>query len=56
MRKVWLQRGAEPSEALAIAKELGLEAVSGKCILMYAPPVRSIHDFHRAVAKLVGQL
>jgi predicted CoA-binding protein len=54
--KVWLQRGAESAEALATAKELGVEAVSGKCILMYAPPVRSIHNFHRAVTKLVGQL
>lgn len=56
IRKVWLQRGAESAEALATAKELGMEAVSGKCILMYAPPVRSIHNFHRAVTKLVGQL
>jgi predicted CoA-binding protein len=56
IRKVWLQRGAESAEALAAAKELGVEAVSGKCILMYAPPVRSIHNFHRAVTKLVGQL
>jgi predicted CoA-binding protein len=56
VRKVWLQQGAETSELLALGSELGLDLVSGKCILMYAPPVRSFHWWHRAVAKLMGQL
>jgi predicted CoA-binding protein len=56
LRKVWLQQGAETSELLALGRELGLDLVTGKCILMYAPPVRSIHWCHRAVMKLMGQL
>jgi hypothetical protein len=33
-----------------------LNLVGGKCILMYAQPVRSFHWLHRAVVKLGGQL
>jgi hypothetical protein len=54
--KVWLQQGSESTEVLAEAKKLNLQVVSGKCILMYAPPVRSFHGFHRFVMKVIGQL
>ena len=53
--KIWLQPGSESPEVLALAKDLGVAPVSGKCILMYAPPVRSFHRWHRAFAKLFGQ-
>ena len=56
IRKVWLQHGAESPEVLAIAKELDLQPVAGKCILMYAPPVRSFHGWHRWFARVFGQL
>ena len=53
--KVWLQQGAESPELLELGKELGLDLVSKKCILMYAEPVRSFHKFHQVVARLIGQ-
>jgi predicted CoA-binding protein len=56
IKNIWLQQGSESSEVLAQAKQLGLSVISGKCILMYAPPVRSWHGFHRFVMKLIGQL
>jgi predicted CoA-binding protein len=56
LRNVWLQQGAESPEAIKLGKDLGLNLVSGKCILMYAPPVRSFHNFHRFFAKLFGKL
>jgi predicted CoA-binding protein len=56
IKNVWLQQGSESRELLAQANSLGLSIVSGKCILMYAPPVRSFHGFHRFVMKLIGQL
>lgn len=55
IKNVWLQQGTESPEALAAARELGLNLVSKKCVLMYAPPVRSFHGWHRAFAKLFGQ-
>jgi len=56
IRRVWLQRGAESSEAIKAANDLGIDVVAGKCVLMYAPPVRSLHSFHRFFMKLFGRL
>lgn len=56
LRNVWLQQGAETPELLALGQELHLNLVSKKCVLMYAPPVRSYHGWHRGFTKLVGQL
>ena len=56
IRHVWLQQGAESPELLALGEELGLSLVSKKCILMYAPPVKSVHGLHRGFVKLVGKL
>jgi predicted CoA-binding protein len=56
VQNVWLQQGAETKELIALGKDLGLKMVSGKCILMYAPPVKSFHGFHRFVNRLLGQL
>jgi uncharacterized protein len=53
--KVWIQQGATSPEAVALAHELGLTCVSGKCILMYAGEVTSIHKVHRFFAKLFGR-
>lgn len=56
LRNVWLQQGAETPELIALGQELNLDLVSKKCVLMYAPPVRSYHGWHRGFTKLVGQL
>jgi predicted CoA-binding protein len=54
--KIWLQQGAQSTETDTLARELGVTPVSGKCILMYAAPVRSFHSWHRAFARIFGQL
>jgi hypothetical protein len=56
IHRVWVQQQADSPELLAAGKELGLNLVTGKCILMYAPPVRSFHGWHRAFVKLFGKL
>jgi len=56
VKNIWIQQGAQSPEVMATARELGLEPVVGKCILMYAPPVKSFHAWHRGLAKLFGQL
>ena len=55
IKKVWLQQGSQSLETSKVAKEAGLTPVEGKCILMYAGEVESIHAFHRFFAKLFGQ-
>jgi predicted CoA-binding protein len=55
IKHIWLQQGAQSAETAAMAKELGLDPVTGKCILMYAEPVTSFHTWHRGFARLFGQ-
>ncbi len=55
IRDVWLQQGAESQAALDEGRRLGMNVVAGKCILMYATPVKSIHAFHRFFVKLFGK-
>lgn len=55
IQRIWLQQGAESADVIAQARELGLTTVAGKCLLMYAEPVRSLHGFHRGIMKLIGQ-
>ena len=56
IRQVWLQQGADSPEVLAIAQELDLHPIVGKCLMMYLEPVKSIHGWHRWFAKVFGQL
>jgi predicted CoA-binding protein len=56
VKNIWLQQGAQSPEVMAVAGQLGVQPVTGKCILMYAQPVRSFHAWHRAFAKVFGQL
>ncbi len=56
IRNVWLQQGAESADTLAAGRELGLNLVTGKCILMYAQPVRGFHALHRGFVRLFGKL
>ena len=55
IKRVWLQQGAGTPPLVAKGKELGLELVDGKCILMYAEPVTGFHSFHKFIWKLIGQ-
>jgi predicted CoA-binding protein len=55
IERIWLQQGAQSPEATRVAGELGITPVEGKCILMYAGEVNSIHAFHKFFARLFGQ-
>ena len=53
---LWFQQGKDFSGAVAKARAKGLQTVTRKCILMYAPPVTGIHALHRYFARLFGRL
>ncbi len=55
IKNLWLQQGSQSLETKQAAHEAGVSPVEGKCILMYAGEVKSIHGFHKFVAKLFGQ-
>jgi predicted CoA-binding protein len=56
INNVWLQKGAESDEVMQAFSQTELNVISGKCILMYAPPVRSVHALHRCIVKFFGSL
>ncbi|HEX2457063.1 MAG TPA: CoA-binding protein [Vicinamibacterales bacterium] len=55
IRHVWLQQGAESAEAVRVGAELGLDVISGECILMFAHPT-GIHLAHRWLRRLTHGL
>jgi uncharacterized protein len=55
IRRIWLQQGAESAPLLQACEELGLQAVAGECILMYAKPT-GIHKAHRWVWNVLGKI
>ena len=56
IRNVWVQQGGESAELIKLGEELKLNLIAGKCILLYAEPVRGFHSIHRFVARLTRQL
>ena len=44
---LWMQNGAESSEAIKVCHAKGIGTIHGQCILMHAQPVRSYHLLHR---------
>ena len=55
IRHVWLQQGAESAALLRVCQDLGLDTVSGECVLMYAHPA-GIHRAHRWLWGLLGKV
>jgi predicted CoA-binding protein len=56
IKNVWMQQGAESDAAIQYCQEHGLDEVHGECIMMFAPPVGSVHRWHRGAWKLFGKL
>jgi predicted CoA-binding protein len=56
VKQIWLQQGSHSPQVKAVCQELGVTPVYGKCIMMYAQPVKSFHGWHRALAKVFGQV
>lgn len=56
IRRVWLQQGAAGPEEVAFCEAQGLEAVCGRCILMFAQPPSFPHGFHRWILEVFGKV
>lgn len=52
---IWIHQMTDTPEALAEAKERGLEVVTGHCAVMYTKPGFSAHAPHRWIWKLLGK-
>lgn len=56
LKNIWLQQGAWSAEVQRTIDRLQLQVVTKKCIMMYAPPVKSVHKFHRTIKGIFGGL
>jgi predicted CoA-binding protein len=56
IKRVWLQQGAESQSAIQYGEQNGMSLVYGKCILMFAQPMRFFHKPHRWVMGVLGKL
>jgi hypothetical protein len=56
LKNIWLQQGAWSADVQQTIDQLGLPVVTKKCIMMYAPPVKSVHKFHRTIKGIFGRL
>lgn len=52
IKHIWVQQMSETPEAIAFSTEKEMKAIYGECILMYYPPVKSFHGFHRWMKKI----
>ena len=52
---VWLQQGSESPEVLKACRDIGINVISGECILMFARPT-GYHKAHRWIWGLLGKL
>ena len=55
VRRVWLQQGSESPNVLRLCRDLGVDAISGECILMFARPT-GVHKVHRWIWGALGKL
>lgn len=47
IKKIWLQNGAESTDAINYCTENNVLVVYKKCVLMFAEPTPFVHKFHR---------
>ena len=53
IKHIFLQRGAQNSEAIEYAEENNVNIIQKQCIMMFANPT-GFHKFHRTIVKFFG--
>jgi predicted CoA-binding protein len=56
IKRIWLQQGAESNDSIQYCQDNGMSVVYGKCIMMFAQPMKFFHKPHRWVMGALGQL
>ena len=55
IKDVWIHMGRETPEALALARDKGMNARTGTCAVMYVKPELSYHSIHKWIMKRLGK-
>ncbi len=55
INNIWMQQGSESKNAIEFCEQNKMSYVANECIMMFAEPVKSIHNLHRWIYKLTGK-
>ena len=55
IKNVWIHLQRDTPEALALARESGINLRSGTCAVMYLTPDLTYHSIHKWIMKLIGK-
>ena len=55
IKNVWVHMGRETPEAVELARQKGLNILTGTCAVMYVAPGFTYHSIHKWVNKLLGK-
>ena len=55
IRDIWIHMGTQTPEALELAREMGINARSGTCAVMYVTPGLTYHSLHKWIMKAIGR-
>lgn len=55
VKDLWIHMKRDTPEALALAKEKGMNVRTGTCAVMYATPEFSFHSIHKTIMKILGK-
>ncbi len=55
VKDLWIHANTDTPEALALAKDKGMNVRSGTCAVMYVTPGLSYHSIHKWIMKLLGK-
>jgi hypothetical protein len=56
IKHLWIQQGSHTKETLELAQNTNINLIYGKCIFMFAEPVKGFHKFHRNILRFFGRL
>ena len=55
VKQAWIHMGRETPEALELARERGVDALTGTCAVMYVIPRFTFHSLHKWINQLSGR-
>jgi uncharacterized protein len=55
IKDIWIHMQRDTEEALALAREKGLNVRTGTCAVMYVTPGFTFHSLHKWIMKMLGK-
>jgi len=55
IKKLWIHQKLDTPEAVALAKEKGIDVITGTCAVMYVTPGVTYHSIHKWIFQLLGK-